>query len=51
VVIFYQKDWSLYLGDHSPDHKQSPAIMKELEDATGIDAQVLISFHPGMSGA
>jgi hypothetical protein len=50
VVIFYQKDWSLYLGDRSLNHKQSPAIMKELEDATGIDVQVLISFHPGMSG-
>ncbi|KAG1799483.1 uncharacterized protein HD556DRAFT_1525346 [Suillus plorans] len=31
VVIFYQKDWSLYLNDRSPNHKESPAIMKELE--------------------
>jgi hypothetical protein len=51
VVIFYQKDWSLYLDDHSPNHKESPAIMKELEDATGIDALSLISFRPGMSNA
>ncbi|KAG2347912.1 hypothetical protein BDR05DRAFT_592119 [Suillus weaverae] len=51
VVIFYQKDWSLYLGDRSPNHKKSPAIMKELEGVTGIDAQVLISFRPGMSDA
>ncbi|KAG2365169.1 hypothetical protein BDR07DRAFT_1354004 [Suillus spraguei] len=51
VVVFYQQDWSLYLGDRSPNHKESPAIMKELEDATGIDAQALVTFRPGMSGA
>ncbi|KAG2107882.1 uncharacterized protein F5147DRAFT_837109 [Suillus discolor] len=51
VVIFYQKDWSLYLNDRSPNHKESPAIMKELEDVTGIDARTLISFRPGMSDA
>ena len=51
VVIFYQKDWSLYLDDRSPNHKESPAIMKELEDATGIDAQVLTSFRPGIRDA
>jgi len=51
VVIFYQKDWSLYLDDRSPNHKESPAIMKELQDATGIDARILVSFHPGMSNA
>ncbi|KAG1852401.1 hypothetical protein C8R48DRAFT_354214 [Suillus tomentosus] len=51
VVIFYQKDWSLYLNDRSPNHKESPEIMKELEGATGIDAQTLISFRPGMRDA
>ncbi|KAG1793138.1 uncharacterized protein HD556DRAFT_522194 [Suillus plorans] len=51
VILFYQKDWSLYLDDRFPNHKESPAIMKELEDATGIDARALISFRPGMSGA
>jgi hypothetical protein len=51
VVIFYQKDWSLYLDDSSPNHKDSPAIMKELEGATGIDTRALISFRPGMSDA
>ncbi|KAG2353051.1 WD40-repeat-containing domain protein [Suillus spraguei] len=50
VVLFYQKDWSLYLGDRSFNHKESPAIMKELEDATGIDARALVTFRPGMSG-
>ncbi|KAG1793141.1 uncharacterized protein HD556DRAFT_1443893 [Suillus plorans] len=51
VVIFYQKDWSLYLDDRSPNHKESPAIMQELEGAMRIDAQALISFCPGMRDA
>ncbi|KAG2357192.1 hypothetical protein BDR07DRAFT_1612658 [Suillus spraguei] len=44
-VLFYQKDWSLYLGDRSPNHKDSLAIMKEMGDATGIDAQALVAFR------
>ncbi|KAG2356066.1 hypothetical protein BDR07DRAFT_1492391 [Suillus spraguei] len=51
VVLFYQRDWSLYLGDRSLNHKESRAIMKELEDTTGIDTQALVTFCPGMSGA
>ncbi|KAG0698020.1 hypothetical protein DFH29DRAFT_124342 [Suillus ampliporus] len=51
IVLFYQKDWSLYLGDRSLNHKDSAAIMKELGDATGIDAQALVAFRPGMRGA
>ncbi|KAG2356068.1 hypothetical protein BDR07DRAFT_1424355, partial [Suillus spraguei] len=43
VVIFYQNDWSLYLGDRSPNHKESPAIMR--------NARALVTFRPGMSGA
>ncbi|KAG2359527.1 hypothetical protein BDR07DRAFT_1336714 [Suillus spraguei] len=48
VIRFYQSDWTPYLDDHSPNHKQSVAIMQELEDATGIDAQTLVTFRPGM---
>ncbi|KAG1813650.1 uncharacterized protein BJ212DRAFT_1301027 [Suillus subaureus] len=51
VVLFYQADWSLYLDDHSPNHKESVAIMQELEYSTGIHAQALIAFHPGMTDA
>jgi hypothetical protein len=51
VVLFYQNDWTLYLGDRSPNHKESGAIMQELADATGIDARALVSFSPGMGGA
>ena len=51
VVIFYQKDWSLYLDDRSPNHKESPAIMQELGNATGVDPQALVSFRPGVRNA
>ncbi|KAJ8591875.1 hypothetical protein M405DRAFT_87797, partial [Rhizopogon salebrosus TDB-379] len=51
VVIFYQKDWSLYLNDRSPNHKESVTIMQELAHATGIDIRGLASFRPGMRGA
>ncbi|KAG2335872.1 hypothetical protein BDR05DRAFT_971370 [Suillus weaverae] len=50
-VLFYQKDWSLYLDDRSPNHKDSRAIMQEMGDATGIDAQALVAFRPGMRHA
>ncbi|KAG1861642.1 hypothetical protein F4604DRAFT_1626475 [Suillus subluteus] len=51
VIRFYQSDWTPYLDDHSPNHKESVAIMQELEDATGIDAQTLVAFRPGMINA
>jgi len=50
-VLFYQQDWSLYLDDDSPNHKDSPLIMQELADATRIDVQILDSFRPGMRDA
>jgi hypothetical protein len=51
IVLFYQRDWTLYLNDHTPNHKDPGAIMRELEHATGINGQVLIAFQPGMKGA
>ncbi|KAG2339547.1 hypothetical protein BDR05DRAFT_991937 [Suillus weaverae] len=51
VILFYQQDWTLYLDDHSPNHKESVEIMRELQDATGIDARALVAFQPGMRDA
>ncbi|KAJ8586318.1 hypothetical protein M405DRAFT_361538, partial [Rhizopogon salebrosus TDB-379] len=51
VILFYQSDWTLYLDDHSLNHKESAAIMAELGDATGIDSRALITFHPGERSA
>ncbi|KAG1814093.1 hypothetical protein EV424DRAFT_1348915 [Suillus variegatus] len=41
IVLFYQADWTLYLDDRSRNHKQSDAIMRELERSTGINARAL----------
>ncbi|KAG0695824.1 hypothetical protein DFH29DRAFT_1072363 [Suillus ampliporus] len=51
VVLFYQNDWTPYLDAHSPNHKESPVILQELEGATGIDMRALVDFRPGMRGA
>ncbi|KAG2348235.1 hypothetical protein BDR05DRAFT_507024 [Suillus weaverae] len=48
IVLFYQKDWSLYLNDCSHNHKECPIIMQEMRDATGIDLPVLVTFRPGL---
>jgi hypothetical protein len=47
IAPCYQKDWTLYLGNRSPNHKNSVAIMQEMGDTTGIDASALVAFHPG----
>ncbi|KAG2346823.1 WD40 repeat-like protein [Suillus weaverae] len=47
VILFYQKDWTLYLDNHTRNHKDSVAIMRELEHATGIDRRVVKDFRPG----
>ncbi|KAG2353361.1 quinon protein alcohol dehydrogenase-like superfamily, partial [Suillus spraguei] len=47
VVRFYQKDWTIYRNDLTPNHKHSDAIMEELREATGIDSRALVAFRPG----
>ncbi|KAG2345954.1 hypothetical protein BDR05DRAFT_97821 [Suillus weaverae] len=51
VILFYQNNWTLYLGDHTPNHKKSFAIMQEFKVATGIDLPASPAFRPSMSGA
>jgi len=51
IVLFYQQDWTLYLNDHTPNYKESIAIMQELGYATGINARALVAFRPGMRNA
>jgi hypothetical protein len=50
-VVFYQQDWTPYLNDRSSNHKESVTIMQELGNATGIGAQALVAFRPGMKDA
>jgi hypothetical protein len=51
VILFYQSNWTLYLGDRTPNHKESVAIMQELKNVTGIDQSAVAAFRPSMSGA
>jgi len=51
VILFYQADWTPYLDIRSPNHKESVAIMQELHDSTGINAQALTAFRPGTRDA
>ncbi|KAG1814090.1 hypothetical protein EV424DRAFT_42587 [Suillus variegatus] len=51
AVLFYQADWTLYLDNHSRNHKESIIIMQELERSTGINAQALVAFRPGIRDA
>ncbi|KAG1766605.1 hypothetical protein EV702DRAFT_1282874 [Suillus placidus] len=51
IILFYQNNWTLYLDDYTPNHKESFAIMQELKDVTGIDQPAVVAFRPSMSGA
>ncbi|KIK32608.1 hypothetical protein CY34DRAFT_814180 [Suillus luteus UH-Slu-Lm8-n1] len=51
VILFYQNNWTLYLDDRTPNHKESVAIMQELKNATGIDQSAVVAFRPSMNGA
>ncbi|KAG2340644.1 WD40 repeat-like protein [Suillus weaverae] len=51
IDLFYQADWTLYLGNHSHNHKESVNIMRELEHSTGINARALVDFRPGTRDA
>ncbi|KAG1728177.1 uncharacterized protein EDB91DRAFT_1339328 [Suillus paluster] len=50
VILFYKQNWTLYLDDQSRNHKESVAIMQEVEAATGIDRRALVTFHPRTIG-
>ncbi|KAI9572519.1 hypothetical protein HD554DRAFT_2036090 [Boletus coccyginus] len=47
VVRFYTEDWKPYLNPDIPNHKESPEIIAEMEEATGVSAQALIDLRPG----
>ncbi|KAG1789642.1 uncharacterized protein HD556DRAFT_1311230 [Suillus plorans] len=51
VILFYQNNWTLYRNDHTPNHKDSIAIMQEIKDATGIDRPAVVAFRPSMHNA
>ena len=48
VVRFYTEDWTPYLNLDIPNHKESPEIISEMEEATGISARALTALRPGL---
>jgi hypothetical protein len=48
VVRFYNEDWTLYMNLDIPNHKESPEIISEMEEATGISARALMALRPGL---
>ena len=50
VVLFYTEDWKPYLNLDIPNHKDSPEIIKEMEEATGVSAEFLMNLQPGSNG-
>jgi len=48
VLRFYTEDWTPYLNLDIPNHKESPEIISEMEEATGVSAQTLMALHPGL---
>ena len=50
VIRFYTEDWTPYLGLDISNHKESPEIISEMEQATGVSAQQLMALRPGLNG-
>ena len=48
VVRFYTEEWTPYLNLDIPNHKESPEIISEMEEATGVSAQALMALRPGL---
>ncbi|KAF8435991.1 hypothetical protein L210DRAFT_3549767, partial [Boletus edulis BED1] len=42
VIRFYTEDWTLYRDLELPNHKESPEIISEMEQATGVSAEQLM---------
>ena len=49
VIRFYTEDWTPYLNLETFNHKESPEIISEMEQATGVSAQQLMALRPGLS--
>ena len=49
VIHFYTENWTLYLDLELPNHKESPEVISEMEEATGVSAQQLMALRPGLT--
>ena len=51
VVQFYTEDWKPYLGLDIFNHKESPTILSEMEQAMHFGIQELATLQPGLDKA
>ncbi|KAI9571641.1 hypothetical protein HD554DRAFT_2168897 [Boletus coccyginus] len=51
VVQFYTEDWKPYLGLDIFNHKESPIILSEMEQAMDFATQELATLQPGLERA
>ncbi|KAI9571626.1 hypothetical protein HD554DRAFT_1798465 [Boletus coccyginus] len=51
VVQFYTEDWKPYLGLDIFNHKESPIILSEMEQAMNFATQELATLQPGLERA
>ncbi|KAF8546183.1 hypothetical protein OG21DRAFT_1427787, partial [Imleria badia] len=49
TIHFYTEDWTPYLDLELPNHKESPEVISEMEQAMGVSTQQLIPLRPGLS--
>ena len=49
VVRFYTEDWKPYLDLDVPNHKDSPDIISDMEEATRVSARALMALQPGLT--
>ncbi|KAI6042342.1 hypothetical protein EDC04DRAFT_2564452, partial [Pisolithus marmoratus] len=51
TVLFYTRDWTLYMSLQVDNHKTNATVLAELQKATGIAEGHLMNFSPGMDDA
>jgi hypothetical protein len=49
VIQFYTEDWKPYLGLEMFNHKESPIILAEMEQATKFTTRALATLQPGLT--
>ncbi|KAG6371697.1 hypothetical protein JVT61DRAFT_9038 [Boletus reticuloceps] len=49
VIHFYTEDWTPYRDLELLNHKESPEVISEMEEATGVSAEQLMALRPGLS--
>ena len=49
VIRFYTEDWTLYLDLELTNHKESPEVISEMEEATRVSPQQLMALRPGLT--